>query len=103
MLEEGDFVYQSEQELFLVVADEDEDSYTFAVHGWRTIDKERLDDYLDGGTLHDGTEVEEVVADADSDVTRQRFEELQELFEIYEDGLTEDGPHEEFALDDTKA
>jgi len=31
----GDFLYQSDQELFLVVVDETEDSYVFAAHGWR--------------------------------------------------------------------
>lgn len=103
-MEEGDFVYQSEQELFLVVADESDESYTFAVHGWREIDKDRLEEYLENGDmLHRSEDVERVIEEGDSDVTKERFERLQEmLFDIYEESsLEDDGVHEEFVLDDT--
>lgn len=104
-LEEGDFVYQSDQELFLVVTDVGKETYHFAVHGWRSIDKERLDEYLDhqNGKLYKQGQVTDLIEDEADDETRENFEQLMELFSAYEDvDLEEEGPHTDFALEDKK-
>lgn len=102
-LEPGDFLYQSDQELFLVVMEEDDDSYLFAVHGWREIDKERLGEYIDGenGKLHRREDVETVVEEDGDDDTIERYRALYKLFREYSDKSDEDGPHREFTLEDT--
>lgn len=102
-LEKGDYVYQSDQELFLVVTGVNEDSYEFAVHGWREISDYRLQEYLDGdtGKLHRQQHVENVVENADEEGIEETFNELTDLFAEYHSGLSEEGPHEEFKLEDT--
>ncbi len=103
-LEKGDFVYQSDQELFLVVIDQDEDSYNFAVHGWRNIDKERLDEYVDhqSGKLYQQEDITETVQEEGDDETKEHFTKLKQLFAAYtERDFSEDGPHTDFVLDDT--
>lgn len=103
-LSEGDFVYQSDQELFLVVTGETDTSYKFAVHGWREIGKDRLDEYLshDNGKLHKQDSVSEIVENEGDEDQQQNFEQMREMFAAYTDAdLPEYGPHEEFALDDS--
>lgn len=103
-LEKGDFVYQSDQELFLVVMGVQEDSYNFAVHGWRNIGKERLAEYIDhqNGKLYRQDQIEELVENEADEETAANFEKLMELFESYEQvEFEEEGPHTDFALEDT--
>jgi hypothetical protein len=103
-LDAGDFLYQSDQELFLVVMEENEDSYTFAVHGWRDIDKERLDEYIEDSRskVHRQDEVEKLIDDSGDDETQRQFNKLKQLFAVYEGTEFPDvGPHEDFALEDT--
>lgn len=100
----GDFVYQSDQELFLVVIGEDDGSYHFAVHGWRNIDKDRLDEYVDhqNGKLYTQEKITNLVESEGNKETREHYEKLQELFSTYSEiELEEDGPHTDFILDDT--
>jgi hypothetical protein len=86
-LSKGDFLHQADQELFLVCIDESEDSYTFAVHGWREIGKERLDEYLDhkSGKLFDGEELAQIVEDEGDDEDIENFEQFLELVSAYKD------------------
>ena len=104
-LSEGDFLYQADQELFLVVAEETEDTYKFAVHGWREIDKERLGEYIDNEhmSFHRGEQVEQIVEEDGSDEMRERFSQLRRmLFDTYaESNLKSNGPHNDFVLEDT--
>lgn len=104
-LSKGDFVYQADQELFLVVTGVNENSYEFAVHGWREIDESRLAEYFDGdtGQLYRQETVSKVVEDNKGEQTKERFEALKELFSKYEDGLSDEGAHERFKLDDTES
>lgn len=98
----GDFVYQVDQELFLVVTNVTDTSYQFAVHGWREIDKSRLQEYLEAetGLLYRQDDVTEVIADADSQ-TAADFAALKQLFAAYEDDpIDTDGPQDSFTLDD---
>ena len=99
----GDYVYQSDQELFLVVTDVREDSYKFAVHGWREIADYRLDEYLEGdqGQLYKHEEVKSEIEQRDDPDVSRKFKKLTELFSVYRDGLSDDGPHTKFTLDDT--
>lgn len=102
-LDIGDFVYQSDQELFLVCIGEDDDSYRFAVHGWRSIDKERLNEYIDhqNGKLYQQSEIDELVETEGDDETKQHYDELQELFDAYSEiAFAEDGPHTDFIMED---
>ena len=104
-LSEGDFLYQGEQELFLVVVDETDDTYRLAAHGWRDIDKERLDEYVESEhmSIYKGEDViREVKRDGDSEM-EDRISQLQRmLFDTYsERTFTEEGPVEDFILDDT--
>lgn len=103
-LSRGDFVYQSDQELFLVVTAVNENSYEFAAHGWREIDKGRLSEYLDGdnGQLYRQETVAKVVEENKGDNTQEKFDALRELFSAYEDGLSDEGPHKRFKLEDTE-
>lgn len=103
-LSEGDFLYQADQEIFLVVTGEGEESYHLAVHGWREIDKERLDEYIShsNSKLHKQSDVIEDVENKASEEQQTNFEKLRQMFEVYADlDLGEDGPHKEWALDDT--
>jgi hypothetical protein len=100
----GDFVYQADQELFLVVVDEYDDSYRFAVHGWRDIGKDRLDEYVShtSGKLYSQEKIDSMVEEEAADDTRQTYETMKEMFRVYEKAdLSDDGPHTEFLLDDT--
>jgi len=103
-LSPGDFVYQSDQELFLVCIGESDNSYKFAVHGWRDIDKERLDEYVShqNGKLYRQNDVTEMVEEEGEDEAQQHFDELLEMFSVYEDiELASEGPHTDFSLEDT--
>lgn len=102
-LEPGDFLYQSDQELFLVVVEENKNSYLFAAHGWRDIDKERIDQYLEDtkSKVHQQEQIEQLVEEKGNAQTIERFEKLKELFQKYEDiTVVEDGPQSDFALED---
>lgn len=102
-LDAGDFLYQSGQELFLCVAEDHDDSILFAVHGWREIDKDRVQDYIDSdkSTVHRQQVVEDIVEEEGDDDTKRQFNKLKQLFAVYEDGeLPEDGPHEQFKLEE---
>lgn len=86
-LEPGDFLYQSDQELFLVVTGETEDGYKLAAHGWREISKERLAKYVDGehGKLHTNDEIEEIIEEEGDRDVKEGFARLKSLFESYAD------------------
>lgn len=102
-LSPGDFLYQSDQELFLVLIEETEDSYVFAAHGWRDIDKERIDEYIEDtrSQLHEQDEVEELIDHKGSDKTKQKFNELKQLFAEYRNAnIPSDGSHIDFALEE---
>lgn len=99
----GDFLYQADQELFLVCIENRDDEVEFAVHGWRTIDKERLDSYLDTEkpVLHTEEQVEQVIDEADDDSAEEKLGWLRSVFEKYEEAdISDDSSHEEFALED---
>jgi negative regulator of genetic competence, sporulation and motility len=100
-IEQGDFLYQVDQELFLVLMDEREDSYLFSVHGWRDIDKGRAHEYVKGepGKLHDQEMFEEVVREKGDDDVAEKYAELKELFERFADDF-DTGPGERFAMED---
>lgn len=103
-LKKGDFVYQSDQELFLVVIDEDEESYTFAVHGWRTIGKNRLDEYLEHqhGKLFDEEDLVQLVEEEGDDHDADNFAKFLELVEAYEGvEVDKDGMIDDYSLEDT--
>lgn len=97
-------MYQSDQELFLVVIGETENTYQFAVHGWRNIDKKRLDEYVshDNGKLYKKDDVTEMVESEADDEAKEHFEQMTAMFDAYSDlDIAEEGPHTDFALDDT--
>lgn len=99
----GDFLYQSDQELFLVVVDTEGDSYTFAVHGWREIDKERIDEYVadSRSKVHHQSDVERLVGERGDDEAQEKFDKLKQLFAVYEDAnIPDDGPHSDFAFEE---
>lgn len=103
-LSPGDFLYQSDQELFLVVVEENDESFKFAVHGWRDIDKERIDEYIEDSRskVHKQDEVEDLISDEGDDQTREQFNRLKQLFNVYEQAeVPDDGPQEDFTLDET--
>jgi len=103
-LKKGDFVYQSDLELFLVVTGETENSYKFAAHGWREIDKERIDEYLshENAKLSKQEDIIELVENEGSDEIKEQFEKLLKLFNTYAEEDFEDGfPHENWTLKDT--
>lgn len=100
----GDFVYQADQELFLVVIGEEEESYRFAVHGWRNIGKDRLDEYIshNSGKLHSADLIDDMVEDEADSETTETYEKMKKMFESYKYiELEAEGPHTEFLLDDT--
>jgi hypothetical protein len=103
-LSPGDFLYQSDQELFLVVMDEVDDHYVFAAHGWRHIDKDRIDEYIEDSRskVHKQGEIEDLISDKGDDETQEKFNKLKQLFAVYEQAeFPEDGPQDDFALDET--
>jgi len=103
-LSEGDFVYQSDLELFLVVTAENENSYEFAAHGWREIDKERLDEYIshDNAAVNKQEDIIEYVENEGDAELKEQFEKLLKMFNMYSDERFEDGfPHTNFTLEDT--
>lgn len=103
-LSPGDFLYQSDQELFLVVIEENEDSYMFAVHGWRDIGKERIDEYIEDSRskVYKQDDVEELIDNEGDEETRRQFNKLKQLFSVYEQAeIPQDGPHSDFALDES--
>lgn len=102
-LDKGDFLYQSDQELFLVCIGEDDDSYKFAAHGWRNISKERVEEYVDAdqSKVHSQQEIEKLVEQEATDEELDKFRKLQDLFEMYEEvELDDEGPQTEFSLDE---
>lgn len=102
-LSPGDFLYQSDSELFLVTIRENEDSYFFAAHGWREIDKERAREYVEKehGKLYTEEEIDEVMKESDNEEAVENYQLLCEMFDLYEEQFAEEGPHTDFALDDT--
>lgn len=103
-LSPGDFLYQADQELFLAVIENNENTVDFSVHGWRTIDKERLGTYLDADNpvIHTEEQVEQVVAEADDPRAEEKLEWLKQIFEQYEEAeIAEDSAHKDFTLEDT--
>lgn len=104
-LSPGDFLYQSDQELFLMVMAENEDSYQFAAHGWRNIDKHRVEEYIDGESAKLFTQetVESVIDDAADDTYEDSYRKLHDLFDVYSNAdFDKDGPHERFSLDESE-
>ena len=104
-LDVGDFVYQSDQKLFMVVTEETEDGYMFAVHGWREIDSDRLEQYLDedGGKLYEQQHIKDALigkTDEEDEVV-QMFERLEDLFKEYEDIDVSTKNVDNFMLEDT--
>lgn len=100
-LEPGDFLYQPDRELFLVVMEEQDDSFVLAAHGWRNIDKQRLKEYVDGhGSLHRQDDVDTIIDEQASDDTREKYNRLLDLFQSYAQEFDDDGPHTQFALDE---
>lgn len=103
-LEPGDFLYQADQELFLVCIENREDEVDFAVHGWRTIDKKRLEKYLDAEkpVIHTEEMVQNVVDEADDEDAEEKLSWLKEIFAQYEAAdIEESSAHSDFSLDDT--
>lgn len=100
-LEPGSFLYQADQEIFLAVIEDCDDEVRFAVHGWRTIDKDRLESYLSAGkpVMHTEEQVMEVIDEADDPDAERKIEWLKEIFETYKKDVDE--THEDFSLDDT--
>lgn len=99
----GDFLYQSDQELFLVVTGETDNSYTFAVHGWRTIDKDRIDEYIDDSRskVHRQSEIEQLIADEGGTEMERNINKLKQLFAVYEKAdLPDDGVQQQLALEE---
>jgi hypothetical protein len=102
-LNAGDFLYQSDQELLLVVTGETEDTYNFAVHGWRNIDKERIEEYVEDSRskVHQQDEVEEIVNEKGDEQTQENFNQLKQLFNVYKRAeLPDDGIQNEFAFEE---
>lgn len=102
-LKTGDFLYQSDQELFLVVTGETDDGYTFAAHGWREIGKDRIDEYIDDSRskVHKQEEIDQLISAKGDDSTQQQFNKLKQLFSVYQNTeLPEDGPNVDFALEE---
>lgn len=101
-LEPGDFLYQADQELFLVVMREQEDSYLFSVHGWRDIDKNRVDEYVenDHSKLYGKDYIDDVIEEDAPEESEKNYERLLELFEQYAKDFEDEGPHTDFALED---
>jgi hypothetical protein len=102
-LSESDFLYQSGQELFLVVTGETEDTYQFAVHGWREIDKDRIEEYIEDSRskVHRQADVEQIIKESDDESVEREFNKLKQLFAVYEQvDLPDEGPHVDFRLEE---
>jgi hypothetical protein len=101
-IEPGDFLYQVDQELFLVLMEERDDEYLFSVHGWREIDKDRAAGYVKGeqGKLHSQDKFESVVEERADDETTESYEKMKALFEKYSDDFDTEGPVETFSMED---
>lgn len=102
-LSPSDFLYQSDQELFLVVVEENEDSYTFAAHGWREIGKDRIGEYIEDSRskVHKQSDVEELIQEKGDEQTKKQFNKLKQLFAVYENAeIPTDGAHTAFTLDE---
>lgn len=99
-LKPGDFLYQSDQELFLVLAEENDETFTFAVHGWREIDKDRVEEYVDGrnGKLHKQEHVDEIVVEEADDDTIENYERLYELFYQYNEDISDEDVVDQFKM-----
>lgn len=102
-LSPGDFLYQADQELFLVCIQNQEDEIEFAAHGWRTIDKERLDEYLEAEKpiIHTEDQVRDVIDEADDPQAEEKLDWLKNIFEQYEADIEESSAHSDFSLEDT--
>lgn len=102
-LEKGDFVYQSDSELFLVVIENNENSVRFAVHGWREIGKDRLDEYLDhkNGKLFSQDKLTKLIDEKGDEDDIENFEQLLELVNSYRDvDVDADQMIDDYALKD---
>ncbi len=101
-MEPGDFLYQSDQELFYVLMRESDHSYLFSVHGWRDIDKERAVEYVDGehGKLYREEQIEQVMEDEASDEATENYEKLKKLFRRYSKNFDDSGLAENFSMED---
>lgn len=102
-LEPGDYLYQANDELFLAVTEVNKDEVQFAVHGWRTIDKDRLSAYLsaDRPVLHTEEQVHEVVEDVDDPDAEDKLQWLEGIFKKYEErDVPDDSAHEDFSMED---
>lgn len=104
-LSRGEFLYDAEQELFYVVVQQNNDTVTFAVHGWRTMNVDRVDEYItsDRVSLFHEDDVHEVIEeDGDKKLAEQIAALKKNVFNVYQEReYDEDGPHESFALDET--
>lgn len=110
-LEPGDFLYQANQELFLVCISSNESEVEFAVHGWRSIDKDRLNHYLDpeedfwgdfDDEIHTEEQVQKVIDQADDPNAQEKLDWLKEIFAQYADtDISQESAHSDFSLDDT--
>lgn len=101
-LSPGDFLYQSDQELFLVVVEEEEDHFLLAAHGWRKIDKNRLEQYLedDKSNIHKQDRVEDLIEQRGDEADQEQFDKLKKLFDVYEIEDMGGDTQEDFALED---
>lgn len=102
-LEKGDFLYQSDQELFLVMIDETDDEFIFAAHGWRTIDKNRVKEYVedDRSKVHEQAKLEKLIDEKGDEETEAQFNKLKQLFAVYEQAeIPREGPQNSFQLKD---
>jgi uncharacterized protein YnzC (UPF0291/DUF896 family) len=82
-----------------------ENTVNLSAHGWREIDKQRLDEYISHSSskLNKQDDVIELVDNEGSDEEQESFEKLRQMFEVYADtDLEEEGPHKDFALQDSE-
>lgn len=102
LLEPGDFLYQTDQELFLVVMEERDESYLFSVHGWRDIGQERIKEYLEGhhGKLFTEDDFETVIDEEADEEIQESYERLNELFDEYAADFENVVPADEFTMED---
>lgn len=85
-LSEGDCLFQPEQEIFYVVTGTDDDSVHFAIHGWRSIGKERLEGYLDSNGDQFLLTEEELREMVDEDEAHEQLDRLKDMvFTVYAD------------------
>lgn len=85
-LSEGDCLFQPEQEIFYVVTGTDDDSVHFAIHGWRSIGKERLEGYLNPDGDQFLLREEELREMIDEEEAHEQFDRLKDMvFTVYAD------------------